>query len=50
MQRLNQGLHPWSKKNLINDCENIIAYCEESDQSEALVNKCGSSQKHLGEW
>ena len=28
--------------------ENIIAYWEESEWNEALVNKCGSSKKQLG--
>ena len=30
----------WSKKNLIIDWENIIAYWEESEWSKALANKC----------
>ena len=32
--------YPWSKKYLINDWEIIIAYWEESEQSEMLANKC----------
>ena len=40
--------YPGSKKNLVNDWENIIAYWEESEQSKALANKCGSFQKQLG--
>ena len=33
---------------LINDYENIIAYSEESEQSEVYANKCGLFQIHLG--
>ena len=33
---------------LINDYENIIAYSEESKQSEVYANKCGLFQIHLG--
>ena len=40
--------YPWSKKNLVNDWENIIAYWEEPKQGKALTNKCGSFQKQLG--
>ena len=35
------------KSQLINDYENIIAYSEESKQSEVYVNKCDLFQKHL---
>ena len=40
--------YPWSKKDLINDWEIIIAYWEEFEQSEALANKCGLLQKIAG--
>ena len=33
---------------MINDWENIIAYWEESEQSEALANKLGLFQIQLG--
>ena len=33
---------------LINDYENIIAYSEESEQSEVWANKCGFFKIHLG--
>ena len=42
MQRPNQSLYLWSKKNYM---ENFIAHWEESEQNKALANKCGSSQK-----
>ena len=35
---------------LINDWENIIAYWEESKQSKALVDKCGSLHTKNGFW
>ena len=40
--------YPWSKKYLINDWEIIIAYWEESEQSEMLANKCALFQKTTG--
>ena len=33
---------------MYNDYENIIAYSEESKQSEIYANKCGLFQIHLG--
>ena len=41
-------VYPSCKKILINDWENIFAYWEESEQSEALANMCGLFQKQLG--
>ena len=39
--------YPRCKKKFIDDWE-IIAYWQESDQSEALSKKCGLFQKQLG--
>ena len=36
------------KSALINNYENIIAYSEESEQSEVYANKCGLFGIHLG--
>ena len=38
----------WSKKHQISDLKNIIAHWQESEESEALTNKCCSFQKQLG--
>ena len=40
--------YPWSKKNLIKFWENIIAYLEESEWSEALANNFSPFQKTAG--
>ena len=39
--------YPRSKKNWINECWGNIAYLEESEQSEMLLNKFSFSQIHL---
>ena len=35
---------------MINDWENIIAYCEDSEQSKALRNKCDSFKNSWMVW
>ena len=48
MIRISGPIAEVKKSALISDCENIIAYIEESQQSEVYGNKCGLFLIHLG--
>ena len=48
MIRISEPITEVKKSALINDCENIIAYSEEFQQSEVYANKCDLFQIHLG--